>query len=180
MRLHCTRENSRSGLRTRATLTALLPCPRVHAHRNAPILSKTPLCTDVVYFFFFQAEDGIRDVAVTGVQTCALPIYVVLNGIQAMPRGGTLTISAQREDEIVITDIRDQGSGISPEIQEKIFELYFTTKKGGSGIGLAQTYQILQWHDSSVDFETAQDPGTTFHLRLLLVVSHFDVLKETA
>ncbi|PYX01341.1 MAG: PAS domain-containing sensor histidine kinase [Acidobacteria bacterium] len=107
-------------------------------------------------------------------------LNVVLNGIQAMPQGGTLTISAQREDEIVITDIRDQGSGISPEIQEKIFELYFTTKKGGSGIGLAQTYQILQWHDGSVDFETAQDQGTTFHLRLPLVESHSDVLKEAA
>ena len=80
----------------------------------------------------------------------------------------------------MITDIRDQGSGISPEIQEKIFELYFTTKKGGSGIGLAQTYQILQWHDGSVDFETAQDQGTTFHLRLPLVESHSDVLKEAA
>src|SRR5947208_2784886 len=107
-------------------------------------------------------------------------LNVVLNGIQAMPQGGTLTISAQREDEVVITDIRDQGSGISPEIQEKIFELYFTTKKGGSGIGLAQTYQILQWHDGSVDFETAQDQGTTFHLRLPLVESHSDVLKEAA
>ena len=107
-------------------------------------------------------------------------LNVVLNGIQAMPQGGTLTISAQRENEIVITDIRDQGSGISPEIQEKIFELYFTTKKGGSGIGLAQTYQILQWHDGSVDFETAQDQGTTFHLRLPLVESHSDVLKEAA
>ena len=107
-------------------------------------------------------------------------LNVVLNGIQAMPQGGTLTISAQREDEIVITDVRDQGSGISPEIQEKIFELYFTTKKGGSGIGLAQTYQILQWHDGSVDFETAQDQGTTFHLRLPLVESHSDVLKEAA
>jgi signal transduction histidine kinase len=105
-------------------------------------------------------------------------LNVVLNGIQAMPQGGTLTISAQREDEIVVTDIRDQGSGIPPDIQEKIFELYFTTKKGGSGIGLAQTYQILQWHHGSVDFETAHDQGTTFHLRLPLVESRSDALKE--
>ena len=107
-------------------------------------------------------------------------INLVENAFQAMPQGGTLTISAQREDEIVITDVRDQGSGISPEIQEKIFELYFTTKKGGSGIGLAQTYQILQWHHGSVDFETAQDQGTTFRLRLPLVETRSEVLKEAA
>jgi PAS domain S-box-containing protein len=107
-------------------------------------------------------------------------LNVVLNGVQAMPQGGTLTISARREDEMVTTDISDQGGGISPDIQEKIFELYFTTKKGGSGIGLAQTYQILQWHHGSVDFETTQGHGTTFHLRLPLVEVTADSLKEAA
>ena len=49
-----------------------------------------------------------------------------------------------------------------PELQEKVFELYFTTKERGTGIGLAQTYQILQWHYGSVDFESIQGQGTTF------------------
>jgi PAS domain S-box-containing protein len=93
---------------------------------------------------------------------------VVLNGVQAMPNGGTLSISARREEDTVTTEIRDQGGGILPEIQDKIFELYFTTKKGGSGIGLAQTYQILQWHYGSVDFESVEGQGTTFRLRLPL------------
>jgi signal transduction histidine kinase len=51
-------------------------------------------------------------------------------------------------------------------LREKIFELYFTTKKGGSGIGLAQTYQAMQWHYGSIDFETVEGQGTTFRLRL--------------
>jgi PAS domain S-box-containing protein len=93
-------------------------------------------------------------------------LNVVLNGMQAMPRGGTLTISARRDEDMVITEIRDQGAGIPHELQEKIFELYFTTKKGGSGIGLAQTYQALQWHDGSIDFETVEKQGTVFRLRL--------------
>jgi signal transduction histidine kinase len=93
-------------------------------------------------------------------------LNVVLNGMQAMPRGGTLTISARREQESIITEIQDQGAGIPYELQEKIFQLYFTTKKGGSGIGLAQTYQALQWHYGSIDFETVQGQGTTFRLRL--------------
>ena len=51
-------------------------------------------------------------------------------------------------------------------MRDKIFELYFTTKKDGSGIGLAQTYQILQWHYGSVDFESAEGSGTVFHFHI--------------
>jgi signal transduction histidine kinase len=93
-------------------------------------------------------------------------LNVIINGMQAMPHGGTLTISARRDEDSVITEIRDQGVGIPHELQEKIFELYFTTRKGGSGIGLAQTYQALQWHYGSIDFETAEGQGTTFRFRL--------------
>jgi len=93
-------------------------------------------------------------------------LNVVLNGVQAMPNGGELEIAAHREEDAIITEIRDQGGGIPPELHDKIFELYFTTKKGGSGIGLAQTYQILQWHYGSVDFESLDGKGTTFRLRL--------------
>jgi signal transduction histidine kinase len=93
-------------------------------------------------------------------------LNVVLNGIQAMPHGGALTISALRDGDSMVAEIRDQGAGIPHDLQEKIFELYFTTKKGGSGIGLAQTYQALQWHYGSIDFETVEGHGTTFRLRL--------------
>jgi signal transduction histidine kinase len=107
-------------------------------------------------------------------------LNVVLNGVQAMPEGGKLTVSARREDDTVVTEIRDQGSGIPAEAQDKIFELYFTTKKEGTGIGLAQTYQILQWHYGSVDFESVLGQGTTFRLRLPLVQSRSNTLQEAA
>jgi len=95
-------------------------------------------------------------------------LNLVINGVQAMSKGGTLTLVAEREDETVIAEVRDQGSGIPPEAQEKIFELYFTTKgdQGGSGIGLAQTYQIMQWHYGSIEFDSIVGAGTTFRLRL--------------
>ncbi|HXM20430.1 MAG TPA: ATP-binding protein [Terriglobales bacterium] len=93
-------------------------------------------------------------------------LNVIINGMQAMPKGGTLTIAVGRDGDNVVTEIRDEGMGIPHELQEKIFELYFTTRKGGSGIGLAQTYQALQWHYGSIDFETAEGQGTTFRLRL--------------
>jgi signal transduction histidine kinase len=93
-------------------------------------------------------------------------LNVVINGIQAMPNGGILTIQAHRDENGVVAEVRDQGSGIPKDMHDKIFELYFTTKKDGSGIGLAQTYQILQWHYGSVDFESGDQVGTTFRFQL--------------
>ncbi len=71
----------------------------------------------------------------------------------------------------MVAEVSDQGVGIAPDVQDKIFELYFTTKKDGNGIGLAQTYQILQWHYGSVEFESKQAVGTTFRFRLPLAAS---------
>jgi len=93
-------------------------------------------------------------------------LNVVINGIQAMPQGGLLTISARRESNAVVAEIRDAGAGIPQDVHDKIFELYFTTKKDGSGIGLAQTYQILQWHYGSVDFESDEATGTVFRFHI--------------
>jgi len=137
---------------------ALLAAPQAEQHRVRLMreLPAGPLLVKVDSDFMKQAL-----------------LNVVINGVQAMPDGGTLTVGARREQELVVTEIRDQGVGIPPEVQEKIFELYFTTRKekGGSGIGLAQTYQIMQWHHGSVDFESVVGQGTTFRLRLPLVVS---------
>jgi PAS domain S-box-containing protein len=107
-------------------------------------------------------------------------LNLVLNGVQSMAEGGTLTLKAHRQDEMIIAEVMDQGCGIPPEAQEKIFELYYTTKgdKGGSGIGLAQTYQIMQWHYGSVDFDSITGAGTTFRLRLPATVVKSDLREE--
>ena len=67
--------------------------------------------------------------------------------------------------------IADQGPGIPDEIREKIFDLYFTTKSGGSGIGLAMTYRILQLHHGSVEVQSKVGEGTEFRLRIPLVAA---------
>ena len=95
-------------------------------------------------------------------------LNVVINGVQAMTEGGTLTISTRCENNTVFAEIQDQGPGIPKDMHDKVFELYFTTKKEGSGIGLAQTYQILQWHYGSVDFESAETTGTIFRFQMPL------------
>jgi signal transduction histidine kinase len=61
-----------------------------------------------------------------------------------------------------------------------VFELYFTTKKEGTGIGLAQTYQILQWHYGSVEFESEEGQGTTFRFRIPLATSGLETDHEVA
>src|SRR6202008_451632 len=92
-------------------------------------------------------------------------LNVVINGVKAMPQGGPLAISASRNNGVALAEVQDQGGGIPKELHDKVFELYFTTKKEGSGIGLAQTYQILQWHYGSVDFESSAT-GTVFRFQI--------------
>jgi PAS domain S-box-containing protein len=95
-------------------------------------------------------------------------LNIVLNGVQAMPNGGTLRLTVKREGDGALISVRDQGAGIPDNIRDKIFNLYFTTKSGGSGIGLAMAYRVVQLHHGSVEFSTTIDHGTTFYLRFPL------------
>ncbi len=92
-------------------------------------------------------------------------LNIANNGIQAMPNGGTLNITGRRDDDTVQIDIADQGAGIPAEVGEKVFNLYFTTKKSGSGIGLAMTYRVMQLHNGEISFDSRPGEGTVFHLR---------------
>jgi signal transduction histidine kinase len=107
-------------------------------------------------------------------------LNVVLNGVQSMPAGGVLTVAAWRDEGVVTTEVHDRGSGIPREAQDRVFELYFTTKKEGTGIGLAQTYQILQWHYGSVEFESEEGQGTTFRFRIPLATSGLEADHDVA
>lgn len=95
-------------------------------------------------------------------------LNVVLNGAQAMTAGGKLEVRLISDGRMALLSVHDEGSGIPEEIRDKIFNLYFTTKKDGSGIGLAMTYRILQIHNGSVEVESGLTAGTTFTLRLPL------------
>ena len=98
-------------------------------------------------------------------------LNVVLNGVQAMPKGGTLSLSSRAHENLVRLEISDEGAGIDPAIRDKIFNLYFTTKKSGSGIGLAVSYRVLQLHNGTLEFDSEAGKGTTFRLLLPLAVA---------
>lgn len=100
-------------------------------------------------------------------------LNIVLNAMQAMPQGGAIHIQLSRERGSAIISIRDTGTGIPPEKLDRIFDLYFTTKATGSGIGLALTYRIVQLHGGVIAVASDADAaspahGTTFTLRLPL------------
>ncbi len=95
-------------------------------------------------------------------------LNVVLNGCQAMPEGGELSLREEISDGVVELAVADQGPGIGPEIQEKIFDLYFTTRERGSGIGLPLAFRAFQLHNGTVEFDNRTEGGAVFRLRLPL------------
>jgi signal transduction histidine kinase len=101
-------------------------------------------------------------------------LNVMINGVQAMPEGGKLRVSVSCKNGTAVAEIEDQGTGIPEEMREKIFTLYFTTKKTGSGIGLAMAYRVMQLHHGVVDFRSAPGQGTTFELSMPLLPSRID------
>src|SRR5260370_12828339 len=97
---------------------------------------------------------------------------LVLNGMQAMPAGGgSIQVRMRREHQFAVVEVADDGEGIPVDLLPRIFELYFTTKPKGSGIGLAMTYRILQLHGGTMEVRSNADAssperGTVFTFRL--------------
>jgi signal transduction histidine kinase len=92
---------------------------------------------------------------------------LAINACQAMPNGGTLRLScAPAAGNRVEVRFEDTGVGIPAENLDKIFDLYFTTKDHGTGIGLSMVYRIIQLHDGDIEVESTKDRGTTFRVLL--------------
>jgi signal transduction histidine kinase len=91
---------------------------------------------------------------------------LVANAEQAMPGGGHITLAAQRVEAGVEISVTDEGVGIPEELQTRVFDLYFTTKEDGSGIGLAVVQQIVQLHGGRIRLRSAPGEGTHITLEL--------------
>jgi signal transduction histidine kinase len=95
-------------------------------------------------------------------------LNIILNAFVAMPDGGKLNVKTQHMPEYVKIEIADSGAGIPEEIQDKIFDLYFTTKKDGGGVGLSVCKNIIKAHDGRIEFESERGKGTVFIIHLPL------------
>ena len=94
-------------------------------------------------------------------------LNLAINACQAMPQGGTLRLAAAaRGTRRVQVPIEDTGVGIPPDHLGKIFDLYFTTKDHGTGIGLSMVYRIVQLHDGEIEVQSTPGRGTTFRILL--------------
>ena len=89
-----------------------------------------------------------------------------LNAVQAMPDGGELRVTARTVDESLVVCIEDSGHGIGGSDVAHVFEPFFSTKPGGSGLGLALVHRILKDHGGEVDVESTAGGGSTFTLRI--------------
>ncbi|MFP5378611.1 MAG: sensor histidine kinase, partial [Vicinamibacteria bacterium] len=92
-------------------------------------------------------------------------LNLAVNAVQAMPEGGRLDVrSAPAAEGRVALQVTDTGLGITPDQLARIFDLYFSTKSGGSGIGLSMVYRTVQLHEGDIAVESVPGAGTTFTL----------------
>jgi PAS domain S-box-containing protein len=95
-------------------------------------------------------------------------LNLLLNACDFTDPGGKITLSLRRSGEFAVIAVADSGRGILPDNQKKIFQLFFTTRPGGTGIGLANTFRFVQLHNGRIDFESETGRGTIFRLELPL------------
>jgi signal transduction histidine kinase len=91
---------------------------------------------------------------------------LVLNAMDAMPTGGTLTLRSRRADERVVIEVGDTGSGLTREECERIFTPYYTSKRHGTGLGLAIVQSVVSDHGGTISVQSEPGRGTTFVIEL--------------
>ncbi len=124
----------------------------------------------------FKLAEDLWSVEVDQGQISQVINNLIINAYQAMPNGGTIAVQAEnltvKRDTVIPTgkyiklSVADRGSGIPDEYLHKIFDPYFTTKPGGSGLGLATSYSIIKRHDGHIEVEPNEGQGTIFHIYL--------------
>jgi signal transduction histidine kinase len=98
-------------------------------------------------------------------------LNLLLNASEFTNPGGRITLSLRRSGDSAVIAVADSGKGISAEDQKKIFQLFFTTRPGGTGIGLANTFRFVQLHNGRIEFDSEAGRGTTFRIELPLARS---------
>jgi PAS domain S-box-containing protein len=109
--------------------------------------------------------------AVRGIQARAAElrealINLVLNAVDAMPKGGSMTLETRQDGDWVVLTITDSGGGIPPDVRRRIFEPFFTTKDTGTGLGLSIVSGIVSSYGGTIDVDSEPGVGTTFTIRL--------------
>jgi PAS domain S-box-containing protein len=151
-------------IRKRANLGPVISDTAVFTCRGSPVR-----CTCSI-------ADDLRVTEVDLDQISQVINNIILNGIQAMPEGGTINITAENQvldgtepiplpaGEYVRITIADEGIGIAPEQLSRVFDPFFTTKAAGSGLGLSTSFSIVRQHNGLILVNSAPDKGTSFSI----------------
>jgi two-component system NtrC family sensor kinase len=169
------------AFRCKSITNGLLDFSRKRASQHAPV-NIPEVIASVVRLLIHQQRDGLVEVRVDTATDLPLVmgdsgqlqqavIALATNAFDAMPQGGTLSISAHTIEAHLVIEITDTGLGITAENIPKIFEPFFTTKEvgRGTGLGLAVCYGILTEHGGSLDVQSTVGLGTTFTITLPVV-----------
>jgi signal transduction histidine kinase/ActR/RegA family two-component response regulator len=123
-------------------------------------------------------EEGLPEIQAVEAEIRDAITNLVINAVDAMPEGGTLTVAARRLGERVAIEVRDTGVGMDEATRQRCLEPFFTTKgERGTGLGLAMVYGAVQRHEGSIEIESSPGRGTT--MRLLLPVKSREVAAAT-
>jgi signal transduction histidine kinase len=97
-------------------------------------------------------------------------LNLAVNARQAMPDGGELIVRVERHGNFVELSLTDTGVGMTPEDLERCFDVYYSTKKAGTGLGLSTTRRIIEEHDGTITVVSEKGRGTSFSIVLPLLV----------
>jgi signal transduction histidine kinase len=95
-------------------------------------------------------------------------LNLLINAVHAMPAGGEIILSARKDDGAAVIEVIDTGKGMEPDVLEKIFQAYYSTKKGGHGLGLAITKRMIEEHGGAIRATSEVGKGTAFRVELPL------------
>ncbi|MCP3977834.1 MAG: HAMP domain-containing protein [bacterium] len=116
-----------------------------------------------------QVDESVSEIAADGEAIRSSILNLVLNSFEAMPGGGTLTLSLRTEGGYAVVEVADSGRGIDPRDQERAFDFGYTTRDGGNGLGLAIVHQcVVEEHGGRVSLDSAPGEGTRVSLALPL------------
>jgi signal transduction histidine kinase len=130
----------------------------------AAALAQQPTAVEVAW----ALDPALPPVVLDGRQARQALLNVAANAVQAMPRGGRLTVRTRLDGESALVEVEDTGAGIPDDVRVRIFEPFFTTKATGSGLGLAVVKRIMDGHGGAIGVASRPGLGTTFTLRFPL------------
>jgi len=176
---------SLAGITEEYLRVARLPNPRLESEDLADVVRSTvqfltPEFESCGIEIQVETDTAIPQVALDEAQIRQVLINLLKNAREAMPDGGRVSVNVRNGDDGVILRVCDQGIGMDPEQREHLFDLFYTTKKYGTGLGLPLTQQIVLAHEGRIQCASTEGGGTTFELWFPAIESETEAASVTA